>query len=41
VLASFATDFVVTAGVLVPVVEALRGVHHESAIMALTAAYDF
>ncbi len=35
------TDLVVTIGVFFPVIEALRGVHHESAIAALTVAYDF
>lgn len=35
------TDFVVTIGAFFPVIEALRGVHRESAIAALTVAYDF
>ncbi len=34
-------DLVVTIGAFLPVVEALRGTHHESAIGALTVAYDF
>ncbi len=41
VVVSLAPDLVLTAGVLMPVVQALRGVHHESAIAAVTAAYDF
>ena len=36
-----ATDLVVTAGAFVPVVEALRGAHHESAIVSFNLAYDF
>lgn len=34
-------DLVVTVGAFFPVIEALRGAHHESAIAALTIAYDF
>ena len=34
-------DLVITIGAFVPLVEALRGAHHESAIGALTVAYDF
>ena len=34
-------DLVITVGAFLPVVEALRGAHHESAIGALTIAYDF
>ena len=35
------SDLVVTAGVFLPVIEAFRGTHHESAIVALTLAHDF
>ena len=41
VVVSPAQDLILTAGVLVPVANALRGDHHESAIVALTAVYDF
>jgi hypothetical protein len=34
-------DLVITAGIFLPVIEALRGAHHESAIGALTVAYDW
>jgi hypothetical protein len=35
------SDLVITIGAFLPVIEALRGAHHESAIAALTVAYDF
>jgi len=35
------SDLVVSAGVFLPVIEAFRGVHRESAIVALTLAHDF
>ncbi len=41
VVVSPISDVVVTAGVFFPVIEALRGAHHESAIVALTLAHDF
>jgi hypothetical protein len=34
-------DLVITAGVLLPVIEALRGAHRESAISAISIGYDF
>ncbi len=41
VLVSPARDLVVTVGAFVPVVQAFRGVHQESAIVALNVGYDF
>ena len=34
-------DLVVTVGSFLPFIEALRGVHHESAIVSVNVAYDF
>jgi hypothetical protein len=41
IVASPIPDLVVTAGVFLPALEAFRGTHHESAIVALTLAHDF
>ena len=41
VVLSLAADLVVTAGVLLPILQALRGDHREGPIVAITAAYDF
>lgn len=35
------SDLVVTIGAFVPLIQAFRGEHHESAILALNVAYDF
>jgi hypothetical protein len=41
IVVSPVSDLVVTAGIFLPVIEAFRGTHHESAIAALTLAHDF